>query len=403
MNMAEGGTLAEADGLKGGLLPCRQGGSCAGWIMRLFVMAAIVSGLLAGGAWDAAAQSGAGGFDHVGLARQMLEKYIRPGYERFKSRTVILQTTLDKVCRQHDEAGRPAIKAAFRDVLVAWGRIEYLRMGPVVEADRDDRIVSWPDQLELGKRQLLTIIGKRDQAVLRLDGLRKKDVAVQGLTALEVLLFGKMSGDLLKDSGDGRFMCGYARTIAANLSDMAQKIVAGWSDGGSFTAIWLKAGPQNTLYKSPSGQSNAILKAYSFGLGNLREVKLLDPIKAMLTNRNNKHAKRLRPEFAASGFAITMMIANIEGILQMFDEGGLAERLAVDEPETADLVRGELRAAIKKARRLEKLGEKAFVDKTVSKKLIKIGLPLKTALFAGGQALATEMGLVLGYTSDDGD
>lgn len=350
---------------------------------------------------DARAQRG--GFDHDGLAKQMLETHIRPGYDRFAGATGALKSGLETACQSRSTKDSDAVKGAFRQTVLAWSHVEHLRFGPAIDGNRFERVMFWPDRQKIGERQVAQILAKKDETALVAADLPKKSVAVQGLTALEVVLFGKAAGNILADTPEAKFACGYALAIAGNLAGLAKDIVADWAEGGKFTDLWLKTSEQNPLYKAPSGPTFELLKVYRFGINNPREGKLLPALGMKRTGVGGPFAPKSRPPFELSGLALAAIIANTEGVLELYDKGGFAERLAVTEPETAKLIKSELQNVIKGMREVEPAGMAAFDDKAKADKLALLREPFVSALIAGGEALATESGMVLGFTDDDGD
>ena len=113
----------------------------------------------------------------------------------------------------------------------AWSLVEPIRFGPVAEQHRYERIFYWPDPKGLGARQVREALGKEDATVTEAASLSAKSVALQGLPALEYLLYGDDAGTLAKGGGEATFRCRFAETIAGNVAGMAKDIAAGWQDG----------------------------------------------------------------------------------------------------------------------------------------------------------------------------
>lgn len=381
---------------------CHAGRSPGGYGRGLARAVAILAATLAV-AGGAAAQTGRGGFDHEGLARQMLERHIRPLYGAFAQKSAALAAALDQGCQRRDTKDGAAIKAAFRDTVLAWSRVEHLHFGPAVEANRAEKIVFWPDRQKIGERQIAQMLSKSDATALSPEGLGQKSVAVQGLTALEIVLFGKSGDTLLADTPEGKFACGYATAIGGNVARIAKDIVAEWAEGGKFTALWLKPGDDNPLYKAANGPTFELLKAYRQGINIPREVKLLPSLGLKRTGPGGPYAPKSRPPYELSGLSLASIVANTEAALDLFDAGGFAERLAATEPETAKQIKADLQTVLAGLREVEPAGPAAFNDKAQSDKLAGVREPFVSALLAGGEALAKETGMALGFTDDDGD
>src|SRR6185312_7981565 len=104
----------------------------------------------------------------------------------------------------------------------------------------------WPDPKGLGLKQIQDILAKRDASVTEPDQLAGKSVALQGLPALEYLLYGDGSESLTEGNrvvdgqeplpqldSAGDFRCSFALSIATNLERIARSVVEGWREGSA--------------------------------------------------------------------------------------------------------------------------------------------------------------------------
>ena len=341
-------------------------------------------------------------FDDAALAAQMLDGHIRPLYTKFATASEAQRAALDAACKKPDAAATAAVKAAFRDAVIAWSRVEHLRFGPAVDGNRFERIMFWPDRQRIGERQVAQILEKKDQTALTVPELQKKSAAVQGLTALEMLLYAK--GNLIQEtSPEGQFACGYAAAIGGNVAVMAKEISDAWGKDGAFAQLWLKPGATNPAFKDGAGTSAELLKAFRGGLGNARDGKLLGALGLKRTRPDGPFAPKAKAPFDISGLAVAAIGANIEGVWDLYEAGGLADHLQREDAEKADLIKTELGKAMAIAKQVAPAGTEAFSDEN-SKKLLNMGSPLRVATRLGGDALEVVVsGKVSGFTVDDGD
>ena len=68
-------------------------------------------------------------------------------------------------------------------------RVDFLRFGPMAQEGRYERFAFFPDVHGTGARQLRRFLATEDEALLKPGALREQSAAVQGLPALESLLF----------------------------------------------------------------------------------------------------------------------------------------------------------------------------------------------------------------------
>jgi uncharacterized protein len=355
---------------------------------------------------DAATQAARASFDHDGLAREALELHIRPLYVDFASKAVKLHHRLDETCRTRAPNSALAIKTAYGDLLLAWSRTEHLRFGPVIDQNRFERIIYWPDRQKIGERQVAQILSRSDSGALTAAQLATKSVAVQGLTALELVLYGNTGGSLLQDTPDGTFACGYATAIADNIRHIAKEIVSDWSDDGRFAAWWLRPGDENPVYRTSYDTTVELLKAFRAGIYNARDLKLLPSLGLKRIAARGQLVPKSRPPYELSTLALASIIANTEGAFHLYAKGGFAERLALIEPEGDRLTRSNLVSALQSMRELEPSGLAVFNEQPLMDKLAQVRDPLAFTLSESARALAEVSGIgamVLGFMDDDGD
>jgi len=141
------------------------------------------------------------GFDHIALASQVLERHIRPGYKRLHEAAQKLEQAANAFCEKTPKANMAPVHNAFRDLVFAWSRVSHLRFGPITQEHRLTRILYWPDRKNLGRKQVRRAIRSLNKSTLTLESLTDKSVAMQGLGAIEQLLYWK-AGDVFDKSGD---------------------------------------------------------------------------------------------------------------------------------------------------------------------------------------------------------
>jgi predicted lipoprotein len=134
--------------------------------------------------------------DHAAIAWAALTEVIRPGYAAFGEATSALSGKVDTLCKQPSDVALKEARNAFATTVDAWSKVEIFRFGPINEDHRFDRLFYWPDPKSIGLKQLQDALAHRDQAATLPYELSKKSVALQGLPALEYLLYGD-GGDAL--------------------------------------------------------------------------------------------------------------------------------------------------------------------------------------------------------------
>jgi len=369
--------------------------------MRSWASFAIASVLLAIASWGgpASAADEKAPFDHGRLARQALEKHIRPGYARFAAAAKSLHEAISAGCGGN-AAARTRIDQAFDAVVTAWGRIEHITFGPVTAEQRIERIMFWPDRRGIGARQVAKALRERPSDVLDSDQLSKKSVAMQGLPALETVLFGEASSSATKDAA--RFRCGFARAIADNLSRIAEAITSEWASNDGFVKSWLSPGPDNPNFLKPAETTIALAKAFDLGLEKVRDQRVGGPLGL------NAQRRKIAPALGKSGRSMLLILASIDGLRGLYVQGGMEQALIgarKDDTENtvalARLVSKELATAGKTASALA--GQKTPFEGASLQRIIALGFPLKNARSTAAELFADVTDLPLGFNASDGD
>jgi len=153
------------------------------------------------------------------------ENYIVPRYKVLALITDRMLDDITKLCAdiENEVVINDHTKHAFRDLFLAWADVQHIQFGPMSFLKRFERFHYWPDKHNVGARQLQRLLTDIESGMVRASDLvlAKKSVSVQGLSALERLLFAP--SQTLNVSG-----CILSLQIAANLKDIAEQSDSSW-------------------------------------------------------------------------------------------------------------------------------------------------------------------------------
>lgn len=342
-------------------------------------------------------------FDHTGLARTMLERHIRPGYQRLTEAAAGLEAAIRPSCEKPDKGQRAQIDAAFDAFVTAWGRIEHISFGPVEADKRRERLFFWPDRRGLGGRQVQRALSTRDDTVLSAATLAAKSVAMQGLLALEILLFGDGNGEL-GIGEQGTFRCRFALAVSDNLVRVTQEIAGEWARPDGYARDWLAPGSGNPVFLKDSETTQTIFTSFDQGLMRVRDERVAGPIGF------HPRGHLIAAPLTISRRTMRLIAANIDGLQELFTAGGLQQaildanvnhaqldgtamvRTILDDFETTRSIAGQM---LHIADPYSRAG--------ASDKLIGMGFPLKNIRLQAAALLTLTAGLTLGFNSSDGD
>src|SRR5690606_25449867 len=106
------------------------------------------------------------------------------------------RTNMEALCRDPSQDNLDAARAGFAALVGAWSQAEIIQFGPITEDNRSERILFWPDRKSIGLKQVQAAIADHDESATDPDRISGKSVAMQGLGALDFILFGTGSDDL---------------------------------------------------------------------------------------------------------------------------------------------------------------------------------------------------------------
>ena len=362
-------------------------------MMRALATVLICANAVCAGAFAASAET-----DHSAIARAALSEVIRPGYAALAEEIAALDEKVGALCRAPSAASLEAGRNAFAATVAAWSKVEILRFGPIAEERRYERLFFWPDPKGLGDRQVRDALAKRDENVTKPDALSGKSVALQGLPALEYLLYGDGAETLAAPSGAGAFRCAFARAVATNSAGIAKSVAEDWREGSAYEKAFLNPGPEAPTYRAPKEVTLDLFKSFTAGIELVRDQKLGKPLGAA--------PEEARPKLAAfwrSGQSLANAAGNLEGVRALFAQGGFAQVVAEVEPGVEKSVLFDLGHAIEVLNGIGKPMAELVEDADLRGKIEALRVSLKSAGLTAADAISRGAGLAFGFNAMDGD
>ncbi len=331
------------------------------------------------------------------LGQRLTSDYIQPATKHFAVQSAMLETLLNTYCRTLTSADlRAEVDQQFGVVVDAWGHIEFLRFGPLQQQNRLEKIFFFPDPRGVTLRQLQALLAKQDQSALDAGALRNRSVAVQGLPALEFLLYGNNAS--FGEDAAGKYRCALAVAIASNVSQLALEVTMGWNDKHGIAAEFAAPSPQRPLYRSYGEVATEAVKTLSTGLQFSRDMKLLPALGATPDQANGRRAPLWR-----SNLTTRMLKANVSGLLAFYQATGFGTQLPARQRWIDDSLRSESRLAIASLDSVSQPFEQAVSGGDNRDALYHTALVLKNMQAVVVEYLAPGFGINLGFNSLDGD
>ena len=179
------------------------------------------------------------------------------------------------------------------------------------------------------------------------DQLAGKSVALQGLPALEYLLYGDGREILPKDE-TGAFRCASRLAVATNVDRIAEQVVEGWREGSAYEKAFLSPAADDPYYHAPKEVTLDLFKTFTTGIELVRDQKLGKPLGA-----SPAEAKPKLAAFWRSGLTFANAAGNLEGVRAIFAQGGFAQVVASDSPGVENSILFDLDHAIEVLRGID--------------------------------------------------
>jgi predicted lipoprotein len=357
--------------------------------------------LLVSGAGPALAVDDRPEIDHARVARQALDQHILPAYRRLVETFAGLETQAADYCGGPSEAGAVRLRERFIEAVRAWGGVAHIGIGPVRTENRYERIWFWPDRKGIASRQVATALEQQPAEYGDPVALAQKSIGVQGLSAIEQVLFGKEGEAPPQPQG---FACVYLKAAAANLRGIAEAVLTEWRVDGSFGRLWLAPALDNPSFLKPEETTFTIMRTLLENLERVRDVELARPLGV-------SESRRVLPgPFDRSRATMIFVAARLDGMRALLVASGIAEELSrlarvkQDDQALGDVKQTlfELDLAAQRSRELE--AEPGILnDPDRRSEAASLGFPLKSGRTALANAIAALTSLPVGYNASDGD
>lgn len=300
-------------------------------------------------------------------------------------------------CIAPSPQGLKTVRDAFRRLVSAFSRVEMYRFGPGLVDNRLARLNFWPDRRGLGARQTIQIITSEDQTALDPERLAGKSVAVQGLSALEIVLFDNA------DTGSP-FICAYGQAITAVIQDNAKALSDAWQVPQA--ALLRNPGPENPLYRDHGEALQALLKAAMEQIRVVEAQKLGRVLRTGPADTNPQAA-----QFWRSGLMVPAAAANIDASRALLN---LTRHVDADHSSLAGLLGevnfeltqslGALQHVADDAAQFDTTSFATHLQKPETYGLLNFArIPLRAVIDLYHDRMLPALGLTRGFNALDGD
>lgn len=321
---------------------------------------------------------------------------IRPAMTNFRREAAGLEQAMNVLCQTPSAEALATASDRFGKAVLAYGHVELIRIGPLMEDNRSERLLFWPDRRGIGLRQVQAILADKDETAATAEGLAGKSVAVQGLGALEFVLFGTGAEELA--TADGDFRCRYGRAIAQSVSAIAEQLQAGWYSPKGVAVRLMAPRPEYPDYRTDIEALEALVGVLSHGVEAVRDIRL-NPVLSV----DGAPAKPKQGLFWRSGLTIPMIRADIEGLETLYRLSGVGTAAPGSSIGIGNSIAFEFKNAFRALDLVTLPLEQALEDEKQAHALDYLVLVTQSLQTMIGEQLSSQLELSVGFSSLDGD
>ncbi|MQW86762.1 imelysin family protein [Sinorhizobium saheli] len=335
-----------------------------------------------------------------GVMAKAVDAFIIPGYRGLAEATTVLAEATAAFCEAPSAANLEAARSAFSGTVESWSAIEIIRLGPALEQNRFERFLFYPDRKGTGLKQVQAILARREESATSAGRLKAKSVAVQGLGALEYVLYG--TGAETLSGKDGDFRCRYGRAISENLKAIAGELLSEWEKPDGIQAAWKKPGPGNPLFRDSKEAATELLGVLVHGVEMVKDQRLRPFYAGAIDGRRDKGHPRLAI-YWRSVDTMPSISANFRALQKLFNAAGMESLLPAGSGSIAGSINFLFKVLIGAAERIDGPIDAALADEGQRKTLDFIALNTADLTDRLNRDFGGAIGLGAGFSFSDGD
>ncbi|MCK0195522.1 imelysin family protein [Ancylobacter sp. 6x-1] len=327
-------------------------------------------------------------------APEVVESWLLPRYDALARAARAQKEAWEAFCTKPSAEGVASLREAFGTASDAWVAVEFVSYGQIVLQLRADRFNLFPERRNAVQRALAELLADTNDDRLSTERFPRLSAAVQGLPALERLLYDDAAEAALVSGPEAAHRCAVGRAIAANLDDIAAGIRAGWGDRNSGLLGQLMAGKEDAVFFP---DPNALLSQMVTDLAGAYQ-RVVDQRLLVVMGKSQDEAKPLLSDRRRSGRSKATIVA------ETASAEALATALAAGlDAKSQAVVDKAVKAGTDAVQHLPDDIGAAAQDSKGRKQITAAIAALKAAQATVAEPLASGLGVPLGFNALDGD
>lgn len=267
--------------------------------------------------------------DWTAINIAVTDELIIPAYQNLEASSLELISATENFCADLSEPNLDDLKLAHQRAMTSWQAIQHIQFGPITYFNWNYRMQYWPDERGATGRQLSSLIASQDEAALTSDSFARQSVGIQGLPALEIILY---EDDALNEFQNNNFLCLLSGTIARNINEISSGVTQRWLD--EYRDLVLDP-VEDGFYEDAEDLSIDFLKALQEAIAKIRDLKLAPALGESFASSRNRSAESWRSESSMAN--IKTNIVNLESLFRAYTAAFYEEDVSAVNNIFADL------------------------------------------------------------------
>ena len=237
------------------------------------------------------------------LNLNIIDNFAIPSFQNLQKNSEKLLISSNNFCKNVNEKNFVVLKDSFHQTMDAWQLAQILRSGPAMTSLRFYRLEMWPDRSNAATKHLRKLQEKADLNSLKPERFAKTTTAVQGLSALERLLYNRGVEETdFQNNGKANFKCHLVQTISQNILSISNELLNDWQN--SYRKVLLTPNKENDIFET----DKAVAAQFFSDLNTQIQVILTQKLKRPINGRRFrlKRAESWRSQRSLRNIALNL-------------------------------------------------------------------------------------------------
>lgn len=343
------------------------------------------------------------------VARDLAENTITHFHQQFAISTKALSASSQTFCLNPNETTLQVAQEQWKLAMSDWQAVKIINFGPIKVNNLSWRLQFWPDKKNLVGRKIKSLLKSED--IIDKAGLKESSVVIQGLSALEYLLFDRTGGKLshYQTAGKGPRQCDLLQTVASLTQQTAEQLASAWQADAEYSSNFInttatESEADDTEIATGTPPITLLIESVLANLETLKNDKLGAPLglKSATGKTNAFLAEAWR-----SQYSLPLVSANLRSVRQLLVNGellGLTDFLiANDQQALAARLLTQLDAAQITLNSVRKPLTEAINHDESRQALSKAHADLAMLINTLKRDIPIALNISLGFNDNDGD